>query len=954
MRLGFRLGRRGVPGLLLMVALVAGGASAQDYSSMGISSVVSAADAMLKRGDYSGAIPPLQEVIRRTQELSSLQGRETLQQSRFQLARAYFENGNSAAGMKVLEDYIKAEPRKQERMALRMMAQGYFDAQKWDDVEKTARRLLDMSGLSRDDRLNANLLLGQALFRQKKWKECVGPLDFAASNSPDEKIRQLTQIMIIRAMVEAKDWGSLFVRLPRLYRTDAKYDITLNLTLMNAGKALFESGKPDDYLNALHLYRMVLPRGELIDFANKRLASLSQEMAKKTKFGASEAERQELQAQIDQLKSSIKILSDLPPYEDEVTFRIGQIYAEVKRYWEGYVLFDSLYSKSPDSEIGEAALLQSVLVLYDLNQSERAEKRVVDYLTAQPNGQYARTLLLLVLRDNLKKQNGERVVSFREIMESIPRSDDPDQQNIEADLRYMTAFGYFQLKNFSEAGKLFGQIVDNYPNSPSCGDALYFRGMTYMMQGDYQDAVNDFVRYQKEYEGAEYFAPAMFRQGVCLYGLEKINEAEAVFKKFIETYPDSELVSEAYSMWGDIEAAKDGQDNPDTPDIDEYDPHTLDRALADYHKAIDKAVLPQQAAYAAFQAAKVYKLEYKWQEIIDLMNYYMDLMGDKSDVAQAVYWIGQSQIELGQVDEAVAAYLDAIKRFGNDVNQVGVDKIISELITIANQHLSSEDRQGLVSKLKLMLAELKPEQDVLRLRLSVLTASLMGDKVVEKLGKGLVEKGQDLRETTPISLAIMCDAAVALGDTNEMARLYDYFKEHFEDSGEIWHAYRAKVQQLLAAGQYEQALRVIDEVQGMFGVDSYMSWAQLTKAHTLYRMKKYKQAEEAYNTIMGVAEWRGSAFAEAMYGMGQCRLAAGDYKTAHAYFQRTYLLFKGYDNGKWAADGYLAAADCLARLGRTEDAVKTLDTMLEDPYVNELPQADTARKLKKKYEGALQ
>ena len=942
-----------VLGLMLSVVLVAGVSSAQDYSSMGISAVVSAADAMLKRGDYSGAIPALEEVVQRTEELTTPQGRETLQDARFQLARAYYQNGNVVEGMKVLDDYLGAEPRSQEPLALRMVAQGYFDEQKWKDVESISARLLTLPGLRKDDKVNANLLLGQALFQQEKWEACIEPLDFVAINSSSAKIRQLTQIMMIRALVESKHWNELFGRIPRLYRTDAKYDITLNLTLMNAGKAFFESGEPDGYLNALHLYRMVLPREELIRHATKQMNQLTRELEKKSKIGIAEADRESLQGEIDQIEKSISTLEKLPPYEDEVSFRIGQIYAEVKRYWEGFVLFDSLYRNSSDSGISEAAILQSVLILYEINESERAEKRVVGYLNEKPNGKYVRTLLLLVLRDNLNKQNADRVVSFRKVLDAIQPSSDPSEKDLEADLRYIMAFGYFQQQNFSAAAELFGQVIERYPNSPSRGDAIYFRGMANMMQGDYLSAIDDFVLYQKEYEGAEFYAPTIFRQGVCLYGLEKAAEAEAVFSKFISEYQDSELVSEAYSMRGDIEAAKDGRDDPNTPDIDEYDPHTLDRALADYRNGIDKAVLPEQASYAVFQAAKVYKLEFKWQDIIDLMNYYMELLGDKSDVAQAVYWIGQSQIELGQVSDAVDAYLDAISRFGNDVNQPGIDKIIRELITVANQFLSEEDRQSLAVKLKLMLTNIEPDQDVLRLRLSVLTASLMGDEVVARLGKGLVQKGQTLAETTPISLALMCDAAVSLGDTNQMVRFYNYFVEHFEDSDEIWHAYRAKIYQLLAGGKYLEALDYVDKVQGLFGVDGFMAWAQLTKADTLYKLKMYKEAEDAYNTIMGVAEWRGVAFAEAMFGMGRCRFAEEDYEVAHSFFQRTYLLFKGYANGEWAAKGYLAAADCLVRLGRFADAVKTLDTMLEDPYVNTLPQADEARKMKKKYEGAL-
>ena len=45
--------------------------------------------------------------------------------------------------------------------------------------------------------------------------------------------------MQVRALVEAESWSKLFGLIPKLYRTDAKYDITLNLTLMRAGKARF-------------------------------------------------------------------------------------------------------------------------------------------------------------------------------------------------------------------------------------------------------------------------------------------------------------------------------------------------------------------------------------------------------------------------------------------------------------------------------------------------------------------------------------------------------------------------------------------------------------------------------------------------------------------------------------------------------------------------------------------
>lgn len=925
--------------LLAVVVCSAGLASAQGYGSMGISDLVTSADRLLQRGDYSAAIPALEAIIERTAPLTDPSGRDTAQTCRFQLARSYYQVGNSARGLKILEEYLANDPRPKERMALRMMAQGFFDTENWGKIEEISQRLLGMPNLEREDIYNANLLLGQARFRQEKWAESVEPLGYAITNTKDPRVEQLCQIMIVRSLVEAEDWRQLFGWIPRIYRTDSKYDISLNLTLMKAGKARFED---DDYLNSLLLYRMVLPREELLNFASKRILKLNQDLSAGHQNGVAEAELQQVQDEIKDLKESRNILKDLPPYEDEVTFRIGQIYAEVKRYWEGYVLFDKLYQDDRTSEIGEASMLQSVLVLYEVGQTDKAEERILLYLKERPDGQYARTLLTMMLRDNLIKQNFSRVVEMRPYVDEMPATDNVDEIELQSDLHYMLAFGYFQTRDYKSAAQQFSVIINNFKKSSHFADSHYYRGMAFLMQGNYAMALPDFERYPETTEEGDHIASSLFREGVCLFGLEKIPEAEAAFTKFIETYPEVPVISEAYSMRGDIEAAKEASNE---------DPYTLDRALADYRMAIDKATIPLQASYAAFQAAKVYKLEFKWQEIIDLMNYYLDRWEEEADVAEAVFWIGQAQIELDQVQDAVADYLDAIERFGNDPMQYGVDKLIHELIKISNVHLSESDREGLVLKVKLKLTNIDPRYKVLRYRLQVAEALLQGEDVAAAFGAELLEANTPLDQTSPATLSLMCDAAVNTGNTNEMKRLSDYYIEKFEDSELLWHAYRARTYMYLQQENYKDVLWTIDEAQGMFGAEEQMGWAQIVKADTQLKMGKLEDAEASYNMVMGVSEWRGPLFAEAMMGMGNCALAAEDLEKAHSFYQRVYLLFKSYDEGNWAAKGYLAAADVLIKMGEEEKAINTLKAMLEDPYTNTNPLAEQVRVQLKNYEG---
>ena len=84
---------------------------------------------------------------------------------------------------------------------------------------------------------NGNLLLGQALFRQEKWIESIDPLAFAGDKSPDERTRNLCNIL--RKYVHwlrLKVGRKLFHYTASLSNGCEKYDITLNLTLMRAEK----------------------------------------------------------------------------------------------------------------------------------------------------------------------------------------------------------------------------------------------------------------------------------------------------------------------------------------------------------------------------------------------------------------------------------------------------------------------------------------------------------------------------------------------------------------------------------------------------------------------------------------------------------------------------------------------------------------------------------------------
>jgi tetratricopeptide (TPR) repeat protein len=691
---------------------------------------------------------------------------------------------------------------------------------------------------------------------------------------------------------------------------------------------------------------MVLPRGKLIRFSEKKIRRLRNKLADSAegKGALTKYEREAVLKQIEKIKELIQTVRELQPYEDEVAFRIGQIYRKKKRFWEGYVLFNRLYTEKPGSDISEAAIVELAITLYDLKEVDRAETLIKTYLDKNIKGRSAPTLLSLLMRDSLSKKDSVKMVSYKKYLDRLPTDNLEDaQKETIADLHYMMGFGFFQKGAYDQAAEQFTIIIDDFPETDRAAQGYYFCGMALMMQAKYQDALDRFTTYSEKFKKHEFDSDAQFRSAVCSFGLTQYDEAEKKFTDFIENFSSSIYVSEAYSMRADILAAKDSSE--------EGNEGALDAAIADYRKALDLSIDDRQAAYAVFRAAQVYQLEGRWQEIIDLMNYYLEKKEETAKISKAIYWIGKAQISQGQVKKALQAYVNAVFKYGNNCSLDGVDKIITELVAISEKRLSKADRDDLLYLIKEKAKRVDASEKTLILRAKTLIAAMQGEEAMKTLGQALLKSEQDLSSIPPTGLALMCNAAVDTKDVKQMERLYTYFTSTYEDSSQLWTAYRARAYQFEIQKDYVKLLPLLDEALDQYGPESYMDWAQIMKARTYLAMKDYKTAKEEFALILTVSSWRGPIFAEAMYRIGQTHEALNELTKAHAFYQRTYVQYRAF-GPEWAAKAYLAAADVLLKLNSKDEAIKTWKRMLTDVYVKDLEETKEAKKMLKKYEGS--
>ena len=192
---------------------------------------------------------------------------------------------------------------------------------------------------------------------------------------------------------------------------------------------------------------------------------------------------------------------------------------------------------------------------------------------------------------------------------------------------------------------------------------------------------------------------------------------------------------------------------------------------------------------------------------------------------------------------------------------------------------------------------------------------------------------------------MICDASFEQKDYSRAEELLDLFQTRYEDSNFIRAALQLRGVGLFSEGAYEEALKVAGETQEIYGTDPSAAWAQIIKGRAELQMGNLDAARKTFREATTVRDWRGETYAQAMYYLGQTEEAAGNLRKAFGWHQRVSLLYKGYANGFWAAESYLASARCLQALGFESDMRNTYRAMLFDKHVNTLPQAEGARRV---------
>jgi TolA-binding protein len=452
--------------------------------------------------------------------------------------------------------------------------------------------------------------------------------------------------------------------------------------------------------------------------------------------------------------------------------------------------------------------------------------------------------------------------------------------------------------------------------------------MSYLSLGQFDQAITAFETYlnNKAYSVRRFAADASYRLGVALYGAGRFADAESAFRRFLSAYPESDLISEAYSMTGDIRGA-DGD---------------LSAALDLYSKAIESASSMEQINYAVFQTAAVYELQKKYENIVTLMEGYLTGHGEKGNYAGAGFWMGKAYNAMGRKDKALETYIETIVRFGDKPENDEVDLILRELV---RQHDSKESWGADESAIKTRLnSELRKAENqsktTLALRIGTLFTYLTkGSERDQYVNKILSE--ENVRSAGPLTLLLMAAEAERTGNAGLVHKAFQRCMETCSESEIVVDVMNTELKMLFKEGRYREVIGLAEEITSRFGYRAEVGLTRKLKADAFRLTGQYDDAVKTYQELFAVREWRGPLTPESLYWIGICRYEQGKTEEAFAFFQRVYVLYGSYT--EWVAKAYEGSLLCLERMGKSDEVIRTCREMLANEAVAAAPEGQRAR-----------
>ena len=939
----------------LACLLASGGARGEDASPPAGSDpavLFNKAVAAFAANDYQGSVTAiealLQNLPRNLPPADKAKLDAGLEPIYFTLGAAYFNLKDYARATGALKDYLARYPRgARVADATFSLAQASFLAHDYSEAAKAFTALEN----NREYREQALLLESQAYKEDGKLGPAIGALEkltagglktpaaargalqlirlYAENNQPDKASRVLAEVQASIGLVENV--------------------VDLNAAALAQGDAFLKDGKWSD---ALACYRAVRTRDEVISLEKDRVAA-SQERLKglvnAMRADPKDAARYLLanrQAQ-DSVAEDQKLLEDftkLPSIRSKLLYRMGRAFAGAGDTWKSIVAYTDACDVTHDAADREPALFALITAYADVNQAKDARADCDQYLKEFPHGANASTVSYLYGATALQENDAPAAESYFGRVLAEQRAG-----TMREEITFLLANAQFAQGKFDQAEASYRKYLAQYRGGTHAEESFYRLALCSLFAGNYDEAAKRIADYLSRFPQGSLVPDAKYRLAVCDNAAQNYPRALAECQDWLKEYPGDQQTGEVLALLGDVYTATD----------------KTDEALDAYDRSYQAAATDEVLNYSLFEAAKILQKRNDWGKVDAMFEEFVKRHPDHPAVVQAAYWIGRAKAKLGQPDEAKQYLAGVVKKYLDDPSREAVEQLLDQLATMCVRRkapapaasASPAESPGAIAG---ATPEAAPDPGA---ELDQLLGSAERDQSPTARARVLYAKAQLARlrrqpaevernllliaatfkpaVLSPLILGEVGDALLARGRLDEAAPFYQQLMDYYPKSDAVDFAYNGLGEIAFQKKDYPKALQYFTDATDKIPALRKLKDVTVGQAKTLLALGRYDEAKKIFEQVAGVREWRGETTAFCMYSIGQLEERQSHWAEANAYYQRVFVAYQKFL--PWVAKSYLGSAESLEKLGKTQDAIKTLQEMLRNDKLTDLPETGEAR-----------
>ena len=971
----------------LLVFAAVSGAYAQEAVNMSTTELKNEASNLANARKYLEARPYIVELVKRIEASDDKALRDLLQQFYFFEAYSYLQeydaggSTNNALLKKAIAGFdkvIKNYPDGDFAMESVKTKASCYEALKdfAKSVETRALLLKPPYSHKLSDREKYELIkrICLSMFNNRQWK--LGREWFEKlleSRSLDDKV--FAASALIQGCFADKKFDEAKKYIPYMvYNNVPRNDPALNIEFIKAGDEL---AKREKFSDATVFYNLVFSKETMIKNFENFLAKERQRLAAMKRMNPNNPAITDCSNQIKTLENMLKIAKGLPDLTADMMARNANNYMRTERDYESFWAYWQMVKQFPKHQNIEDFYFASIVCALRVNKLDTMMDISREYLTKFKDGQYQKDVELGIIQYHMKKKDYPAFFSSAKAF--IEANGDEASQS--KDVIFLMGKTWLSLEKYDELIKTFSQYIKKYPDSALSESCMYWTGMGYMGQSEFEKAMKMFIKMTDSFPVGIYVEDGTYRRGVAAFGSGHYEQARDTLEDFVQKFSKSSLRGEVEFFLGDIYANVNQVDlamkhymevEKHTKNInfinnsymqaakllhnvDKYGDEVklmdefvkkfpkgnMSEAAYNKGKALEKLGLPADALSVFSEAIlkhggnakddaidrmileydKLYKENFvKMQASVEFIK---KLLVDKKLLTEMVespaqrYRYFQSN---PNIDKHLYEKFKRDKAFG--VNLYKNPKNLKDLLARYEGQIASYPKGGTKAVFNDILGHARAAKNkTLEYRM------MMGlDNIGSPVKHNKIFNDDDLKLASVRTL-------VWIGAQNEKYSPDQARKAFAEARNRDEYEYEIDVLFAHAALEERQkrwgeVLKLYTAVENEFPGDPRAANAVILKGDALMKLGQKDKAFKEYETVLRSPAWRGEAYAEALYKLGELAQSRNKTDEALMYYDRCYL---GFANCyKWTGKAVLAAAKLMSRNGKNAEAKEVCEQFLNN------------------------